>query len=325
MRRARAVDAFVVWTISVILAAVFLLAGVPKVLGITAVGFQAAAMHGFPTGLRVVIGLAEVLCAIGLLIPAVATVSAGCLAFLMIPAAATQYASGEGGLWVPFVVFALLLFVAWRRNAKWVFDGYHGFADTPHPMLREGLVAGLIGAAVIAVWFGIIDVIGGRPFHTPATLGRGLLSVFGAISPDEGTATFVLAYTVFHVTAFAFVGLLASTIVYLARQEPSILLGFAILFAVTEVGIYGLVSILDDAAPLQRPAWLAIMVANVLAAAAMGFYFWKKHGELAYELRHAFDLRADPDDEEEVEEEAEAGATTEASAPGVTPTPMQRR
>jgi hypothetical protein len=216
-------------------------------------------------------------------------------------------------------VFALLLFVAWRRNAKWVFDGYHGFADTPHPMLKEGVVAGLIGAAVIAVWFGIIDVIGGHPFHTPATLGRGLLSVFGAISPDEGTATFVLVYTVFHFAAFAFVGLLASLIVYLARQEPSILLGFAILFAATEVGIYGLVTILDDRAPLQKPAWLAIMVGNVLAAAAMGFYFWKKHGELEHELRHAFDPRPD------LEEEAVVVVVTEEGGTGTTPAPTRGR
>jgi putative oxidoreductase len=299
MQRARAVNDFVVWTLSVILAGVFLLAGIPKVLGTAPVGFQAAAMQGFPSGIRIVIGLVEVLCAIGLLIPATATVAAGCLAFLMVPAAATQYVSGETGLWVPILVLVMLGFVAWRRNAKWVYDGYHGFADIPHPMLKEGVIAGLIGAAVIAVWFGILDVIGGHPFFTPATLGRGLLSVFGDVTPDQGTATFVLVYTVFHFTAFMFVGLVASLIVHLARQEPSILLGFAILFAATEIGIYGLVAFLGEWSPLQRNAWLPIMVGNLLAAAAMGFYFYRTHKEIAHELRHAFDPRPSEDDDDE--------------------------
>jgi uncharacterized membrane protein YphA (DoxX/SURF4 family) len=300
MQRARAVNDFVVWTLSVILAGVFLLAGIPKVLGTAPVGFQAAAMHGFPSGIRIVIGVVEVLCAVGLLIPSTATVAAACLALLMVPAAATQYMSAESGLWVPLVVLLMLAFVAWRRNSKWVYDGYHGFADIPHPMLKEGVIAGLIGAAVIAVWFGVLDVIGGHPFFTPATLGRGLLSVFGDLTPDQGTPTFVLVYTVFHFAAFMFVGLVASLIVHLARQEPSILLGFAILFAATEIGIYGLVAFLGEWSPLQRNAWLPIMVGNVLAAGAMGFYFYRTHREIAYELRHAFDLRPSEDDDEEV-------------------------
>lgn len=294
--RTRAINDFVVWTLSVLLAGIFLLAGLPKVFGTAGVGFEAAAMEGFPSGLRIVIGLAEVLGAVGLLFPAVATVAAGCLALLMVPAAATQYMSGQGGIWVPFVVMALLGVVAWRRNEKWVSDGYHEFERTPHPLLREGIVAGLIGAFVIAVWFGIIDVIAGRPFFTPATLGQGLVRTFGAITPDQGPVTFVVAYTVFHFAAFMFVGLVASLIVALARYEPSILIGFAILFAIMEVGIYGLVGLLSVATPLGKYAWLQIMIGNVLAALAMGFYFWKKHGELEYELRHAFDPR-DNDEE----------------------------
>jgi uncharacterized membrane protein YphA (DoxX/SURF4 family) len=307
MQRRRAVDAFVIWTLSVLLAAIFLLAGVPKVLGTAPVGFQAAAMQGFPSGLRIVIGLVEVAGAIMLLFQATATLAAACLALLMIPAVATQYTSGESGLWVPVVVFALLGLLAWRRNAKYVFDGYHGFADVPHPLFKEGIIAGLLGALVIAVWFGALDTLAGHPFFTPATLGRGLLGVFGPIPPEDGMFTFVLFYTVFHFAAFMVVGLLASLIVQLARQEPSILIGFAILFAVTEIGIYGLVALIEGASPLGRNAWLPIMVGNILATFAMGFYFWKTHSELSYELHHAFDVKRDEDDE--------TGTTTEEVPP----------
>ena len=39
---------------------------------------------------------------------------------------------------------------------------------------KEGFVAGLIGAATIAVWFLILDMIQGRPLYTPTVLGTAL-------------------------------------------------------------------------------------------------------------------------------------------------------
>jgi hypothetical protein len=38
----------------------------------------------------------------------------------------------------------------------------------------EGIVAGLLGAATIAVWFLIVDTINGQPLHTPTVLGTTL-------------------------------------------------------------------------------------------------------------------------------------------------------
>jgi uncharacterized membrane protein YphA (DoxX/SURF4 family) len=289
MQRKRAIDAFVMWAISVVLAGIFLLAGVPKLLGIESVGLQAAAMNGFPGWIRVVVGLVETLCGIGLLLPAIATPSALLLAATMIPATITQFVSGEGNTLVPLVVLAALLLLAWRRNAKLVSDGYHGFAGMPHPLLFDGIVAGFIGATAIALWFLAVDTIAGRPFFTPATLGRGLL---GALAPGASYATptaFVLLYTVFHFTAFMIVGLVASLVVTVARKEPSILFAFILLFAVSEVGVYVLVSILDVATPLGRHAWLQVMAGNLIAALAMGAYFWRRHRELGDEFRHSLD------------------------------------
>ena len=37
--------------------------------------------------------------------------------------------------------------------------------------VREGIIAGLIGAALVAVWFLIYDAARGRPLRTPALLG----------------------------------------------------------------------------------------------------------------------------------------------------------
>jgi uncharacterized membrane protein YphA (DoxX/SURF4 family) len=312
-QKARAVDAFVMWAISIALAGIFLLAGVPKLLGIEAVGLQAAAMNGFPPWIRTVVGVVETIAGIGLLLPSIATPSALLLAAIMIPATITQFVSGEGNTFVPLVVLAALLLLAWRRNHKYVSDGYHGFAGMPHPILFDGIVAGFIGATTIALWFLVIDTIAGRPFFTPATLGRGLL---GVLAPGASYATptaFVLLYTVFHFGAFMIVGLFASLVVTLAQKEPSILFAFILLFAVAEVGIYALVSILHAATPLGSSAWLQIMVGNIIAALAMGFYFWRRHRELGEEFRHSLDWEAPS--------EAVAGAPGVAPPASALPTP----
>lgn len=289
MRRVRTIDALVVWVLSIILAAVFVVMGIPKLLGTETIGLQAAAMHGFPPFIRIIVGVAETVGGIALLLPPIATTAAICLAAAMVPATITQIMSGESGVWVPLLLCAALLYVAWRRNAALVRAQYDGFRATPHPMLYEGVLAGSIGALVIAVWFLVIDAIAGHPFFTPATLGHGLLTGLGFGPESYGPTIEVLAYTVFHFAAFMLVGVVASAIVYLARQQPSILFAFILLFAVTEVGIYTLVGMLHVASPLGRLAWLQIMIGNIIAALAMGTFFLRRHRELGDQFRHSLD------------------------------------
>jgi len=38
-------------------------------------------------------------------------------------------------------------------------------------VIREGVAAGTLSAAAVALWYLIWDSIGGRPLHTPALLG----------------------------------------------------------------------------------------------------------------------------------------------------------
>ena len=39
---------------------------------------------------------------------------------------------------------------------------------------EEGLVAGVLGAAAIALWFLVLDTVSGRPFFTPTILGTAI-------------------------------------------------------------------------------------------------------------------------------------------------------
>src|SRR5690242_21660664 len=113
-----------------------------------------------------------------------------------------------------------------------------------HSIVREGLIAGFLGATAVAVWFFIVDMIGGRPLFTPATLGEGLLSVFGR-SP-EPMALNVVAYTIFHYAAFTLVGMIAVILVHAGERFASVLAGSMILFVAIELGFYGLVELLRE-------------------------------------------------------------------------------
>ena len=159
-----------------------------------------------------------------------------------------------------------------------------------HSIVREGVVAGFLGATAVAVWFFIVDLIGGRPLFTPNTLGVGLLSVFGR-SP-EPEAVNVIAYTIFHFAAFTFVGIIAVILVHTGERMPSVLAGSMILFVAIELGFYGLVALLQETV-LGNFAWYQILAGNLLAAALMGTYLWRSHPALKHRLVSALEGTAD--------------------------------
>jgi hypothetical protein len=152
--------------------------------------------------------------------------------------------------------------------------------------LREGLIAGFIGATSIAIWFLIVDTIGGRPFYTPTVLGIGLLSVFGPRG-DEGPVAQVIAYTIFHYGIFLGIGVLVSYVVHRAEQDDTVLAVALILFVALEVGFYGLVAVLSQSRQLGSLAWYQVLAGNLIAALTMGIYIWRTHPELRRELQHA--------------------------------------
>lgn len=286
----RNADALVVWGLSLLLAAAFVTTGVAKLTGTEPIGLQAAAMNGFPSWIRVVVGVVEVGGAIAILVPAVAGFAASLLGLLMIPATITQLVSGQRGVFVPILMLMLLLIVAWRRNPAVVRAGVDAMR-TPRPLVREGAIVGFVGASVIAVWFLLVDVVSGvGAFYTPLTLGDALLSVLRLTAPNAFVS--VALYTVFHYGAFVGVGVTASMIVNFAKREPSILLCFVVLFAATEVGFYAFVSLLQYVTPLGSLAWYNVMGGNLLAAVSMGAYLLRAHPELRQEFEHAISRTA---------------------------------
>jgi hypothetical protein len=143
-----------------------------------------------------------------------------------------------------------------------------------HSIVREGVLAGFLGATAVAVWFFVVDMIGGRPLFTPNVLGEGMLRIFGR-SPEPQFVN-VIWYTIFHYAAFTLVGIIAVILVHAGERMPSVLAGSMILFVAIELGFYGLVAMLQETV-LGNFAWYQILAGNLLAAVLMGTYLWRSH------------------------------------------------
>ena len=83
----------------------------------------------------------------------------------------------------------------------------------------------------------------------------------------------------FHFAIFTLLGLAFAWTVNQAEKAPSVLIGVIGLFVAFEVGWTGFTSVLAEG--FGQLTWLQVLVANLIAAAAMGFYMWRQHPSLA--------------------------------------------
>jgi hypothetical protein len=146
----------------------------------------------------------------------------------------------------------------------------------------EGIVAGLIGAATIAIWFLLLDALNGRPLHTPTVLGTAVFrQSAGLDAPEKLDVSFemVLMYTWVHTLIFCVIGGFASKLIALAERDASLGFGILLFFVFFEFGFIVVAFVLAEPV-LHVLAWPAILVGNLLAAGTMGSYFWRHHPNL---------------------------------------------
>jgi len=146
----------------------------------------------------------------------------------------------------------------------------------------EGIVAGAIGAATIAIWFFILDTLNGRPFYTPSVLGTALFRRgVGLETLESLTTSFEMTsmYTWVHGLVFCILGGLASRLLALAEQNIHLGFGILLLFVIFEFGFVAAAFIFAEPV-LHALAWPAILIGNLLAAGAMAVYLWSRHPNL---------------------------------------------
>ena len=145
----------------------------------------------------------------------------------------------------------------------------------------QGVVAGLIGAATIALWFFILDLYNGRPFYTPNVLGAALSLSEAARDPATAPTSMehILFYSWIHVLVFCVIGGLASKLLSLAERDLHFGFGILLLFIIFEFGFVFAAMVFAE--PILRAlSWPAVLAGNLLAAGAMALYFWRHHPTL---------------------------------------------
>ncbi len=153
-------------------------------------------------------------------------------------------------------------------------------AHQHHSNIREGLVAGLLGAILVAVWYTAVDVGRGEMFYTANVLGQ----VFAQADTMPATRTItspaVIQYSLLHFGWFMVFGIALATLTHLATRTPvfrmgvwlALVIGFAFWLGLS----YTLYRVTD-----QRLPWWTIFLGSVLGIGSMGFYLWRRHPALA--------------------------------------------
>ena len=96
-----------------------------------------------------------------------------------------------------------------------------------HSVVREGFIAGVIGAAIVAVWYFVVDLAAGAPLRTPQMIGQLLLHGNGGFDRAVSPAA-VLVATLFHGAAFVLIGIALTAVVHLAVREIAWRMGLLI-------------------------------------------------------------------------------------------------
>src|SRR6185436_17744858 len=139
---------------------------------------------------------------------------------------------------------------------------------------QDGIVAGILAALAVALWFLIVDTVRGQPLYTPSVLGTALFRREAPLVPLAATpvsADMVLMFTWVHGLVFAGLGGIAAWLLGVAERSPQLGFGIILLFVIFE-SCFTMAAYLIAAPVLQALTWPAVVVGNLLAAAVMAAY-----------------------------------------------------
>src|SRR5262249_54215273 len=139
--------------------------------------------------------------------------------------------------------------------------------------LRQGALAGLFGASLLAFWFLSLALLRGEPLFTPTLLGTALLRGQGAAAPQPLVASIwlTLLFTVVHGLVFVVVGVAAAAFLErftLFRTRALIIL---LIFGVLCLGFFVVAANVAAIGP-RGIAVRDALIGNAIAAFAMGAY-----------------------------------------------------
>jgi hypothetical protein len=142
----------------------------------------------------------------------------------------------------------------------------------------DGIMAGVIGASAIALFFLVVDLVRFEPLFTPSLLGAVILQGAAASADRVVDMSMVGAYTLVHGSLFALVGILGAWALVRRGTSPGLAIVSMSLFAIFEMGSIAAAAVyVPQLIPLLGAG--TITVGNLVAALAMGAYLhgWQPH------------------------------------------------
>ena len=134
--------------------------------------------------------------------------------------------------------------------------------------LLEGAVAGIIGAAMVAVWFLAYDLMRDRPLWTPSLLGAALFDGWSQVAPVEPSAGLVAKYTIVHGVAFIVFGCALPGLFAIADRDFRFLFAIFMLLCCFQVAFVALLAVLAQWL-LDPVPWWTIVIGNLFATIGM--------------------------------------------------------
>ncbi len=153
---------------------------------------------------------------------------------------------------------------------------------------ENGVLAGTLGACVVAVWFLALDLLTrGVPFFTPSLLGS---IIFGGRDASEVTGqngAAIFAYTGLHGILFLAAGTVLAWMFTQFERNPQFGMVLLLLFITFEAILWGVGVSLVPALAGVVGAW-AILFANVASAATMFAFLLRRHPQALEQLRRGW-------------------------------------
>ena len=149
--------------------------------------------------------------------------------------------------------------------------------------ISEGVITGLLGAVVVAVFYFIVDLLRGHPLMTPSVLGQAFI-LRDPVILDHPDMAAVVMYSLFHGLAFIGFGLFFVALVRGAERSDLARIAVIQLLVVFEVMFLGVLWVASEVVRGMFP-YISVLSSNTLAAAAMCTYVWRHHPMLRAALR----------------------------------------
>jgi hypothetical protein len=154
-------------------------------------------------------------------------------------------------------------------------------------VLEDGVLAGTLGAVVVALWFLVLDTARGQTFYTPSLLGSVLFLQRGVEQVTTINSLIVFAYTGLHGVLFLLAGLVLAWMFHELEENPQLGIVLLLLFLTFESVLFGFeVAIVPQL--VGAVGALAVALANLFAAIAMFWLLLRRRPAVTARLREAW-------------------------------------